>query len=105
MQEITPTELKARLAAGDPIHVLDVREPEEYTEDNIGAKLLPLGHVMSMQTDDIDDWKEDPVAIMCRSGRRSMQAGMMLETMGFQNVMNVTGGILAWREQVGAENL
>lgn len=105
MQEITPTDLKQRLAAGEPIHVLDVREPEEYAEDNTGAKLLPLGHVMSMQTDDIDDWKDGTVAIMCRSGRRSMQAGMMLETMGFKNVLNVTGGILAWREQLGSQNL
>jgi len=77
-----------------------VREPQEYAEFNIGAKLLPLGQVMSMQVDEIEDWKEDEVIVHCRSGKRSMQAGMMLETLGFKNVKNLEGGMMAWQEKI-----
>lgn len=98
MQDITAAELKQRLDAGEQIHILDVREPGEYTEYNIGAKLIPLGQVMAMQVDEIEDWKEDEVIIHCRSGKRSLQAGLMMETMGFKNVKNLAGGILAWQD-------
>lgn len=98
MQDISAQELKRRLAAGEHIHILDVREPDEYAEYNIGAKLIPLGQVMAMQVDDIEDWKDEEVVVHCRSGKRSLQAGLMLETMGFKNVKNLTGGMLAWQE-------
>jgi len=98
MQDITVQEYKSRLDAGEKIHIIDVREPEEYAEYNIGAKLIPLGQVMSMQVDEIDDWKNDELIVHCRSGKRSLQAGMMLETLGFKNVKNLVGGMLAWQE-------
>lgn len=98
MQEITVQEVKNRLAAGESLHILDVREPEEYAELNIGGKLLPLGNVLSMQTEAIDSWKNDELIIHCRSGKRSMQACLFLETIGFTNVKNMIGGVLAWQE-------
>jgi rhodanese-related sulfurtransferase len=98
MQDITAAEVAQRLKAGEDLHILDVREPDEYTEFNIGAKLIPLGQVMAMQVDDIEDWKDEEVIVHCRSGKRSMQAGLMLETMGFKNVKNLAGGMLAWQE-------
>src|SRR3954470_13168811 len=98
MQEISAAELKSRLDAGEQIHILDVREPDEYAAYNIGAKLLPLGHVMSMQVDEIEDWKDEEIVVHCHAGKRSMQAGMMLETMGFKNVKNLAGGMMAWQE-------
>lgn len=98
MQEITAAELKRRLDAGEKPHILDVREPDEYAAFNIGATHMPLGQVMAMQTDDIDDWKEEEVIVHCQGGGRSMQAGAMLETMGFKNVKNLTGGMRAWQE-------
>lgn len=101
MQDITVDELKSRLDAGENIHILDVREPEEFAEFNIGAKLIPLGQVMAMQVDELEDWKEDEVVIHCRSGKRSLQAGLFLETMGFRNVKNLAGGMLAWQELQG----
>lgn len=101
MQDITVQELKTRLDAGENIHVIDVREPDEYAEYNIGAKLIPLGNVMAMQVDELEDWKDDEIVIHCRSGKRSMQAGLMLETMGFTNVKNLAGGMLAWQEMGG----
>lgn len=98
MQDITAAEVAARLKAGEQLHLLDVREPDEYAEYNIGAKLIPLGQILSMQVDDIEDWKEEEVIIHCRSGKRSLQAGLVLETLGFQNVKNLIGGMLAWQE-------
>jgi rhodanese-related sulfurtransferase len=102
MQDITAQELKARLDAGENIHILDVREPDEYANFNINGKLLPLGHVLSMQVDEIEDWKDEEIVVHCHAGKRSMQAGMMLETMGFKNIKNLTGGMVAWREMAGS---
>ncbi len=97
MEIITVQQLKQRIDQGEQLHILDVREPGEYAEANMGAKLLPLGHVMSGQIDDIEDWKDEEVIIHCRSGMRSMQACLMLEQMGFKNTKNLEGGILAWQ--------
>ncbi len=99
MQEITVEELKSRLDAGEKLNVIDVREPNEYAEFNIGAKLIPLGNIMSMQVDELEDLKEEELIIHCRSGKRSAQACLFLETMGFTNCKNVVGGVLAWQEK------
>jgi len=101
MKSITVEALKARIDAGENLHILDVREPAEYAEFNIGAKLLPLGQIQAMQVDDIDSWKDEEVIIHCRSGKRSATACMFLETMGFSNTVNVEGGMLAWQEKFG----
>ncbi len=98
MQDITAAAVKERLDAGEQLHILDVREPGEYQEYNIGAKLIPLGEVMAMQLDDIEDWKDEEVIVHCRSGKRSLQAALMMETMGFKNVKNMVGGMLAWQQ-------
>jgi rhodanese-related sulfurtransferase len=99
MQDITVEELKRRMDAGEKLHVIDVREPDEYAEFNIGAKLIPLGQIMNMETEEIDGWKEEELIIHCRSGKRSMHAGLMLETMGYKDVKNLVGGVLAWQEK------
>lgn len=101
MKNITVEELKSRLDAGEKINLLDVREPSEYAEYNIGGKLIPLGQIMSMQLDDIEDLKNEEVIIHCKAGSRSMQACMFLEQVGFTNVVNVTGGTMAWQQKFG----
>lgn len=101
MENITVEQLKARIDAGEKLHVLDVREPSEYAEYNLGAKLLPLGKIQSMQTEEIDDWKDEEVIVHCRSGQRSMTAAQFMEMQGFRNVKNVVGGALAWKEKYG----
>ncbi len=100
MQTITVEELKAKLDAGESIHLVDVREPHEHADFNIGGLLLPLGKVQTMQVDEIEDFKEEPVYVYCRSGNRSGQACLILDTMGFKNTINVTGGMLAWQERI-----
>jgi rhodanese-related sulfurtransferase len=105
MQEITVAQLKNRVAAGEKLNVIDVREPDEYQEYNIGAKLIPLGNIMSMQIDELEDLKNEELIIHCRSGKRSMQACMVLEQMGFTNTVNVIGGVMAWYEKYGNDKL
>ena len=102
MQAISVEEVKARLDAGESLHLVDVREPSEHAEFNIGGLLLPLGRIRDMETDDIDQWKNDEVICYCRSGNRSGMACMILETAGFTNVKNLTGGMLAWTERIGS---
>jgi rhodanese-related sulfurtransferase len=99
MLTITPEALKTRLDAGEKINLLDVREAAERAEFNIGGTHLPLGQILTMQIDEIEDLKNEPVICYCRSGNRSMQASLMLETFGFTNVCNLTGGMNAWQEQ------
>jgi rhodanese-related sulfurtransferase len=101
MKLITVEELKARMDAGEQLNFVDVREPNEHAEFNIGGKLIPVGRILSMDIDELDDLKEQEVIFYCRSGNRSGQACMFAETMGFKNVVNVTGGMLAWRERIG----
>jgi rhodanese-related sulfurtransferase len=98
MKIIQNTELKSRLDNNENIILIDVRQPEEHAEFNIGGTLLPLGNIISMQIESIEDHRQDEIICYCRSGQRSMQACMMLESMGFTHVSNLAGGMLAWKE-------
>lgn len=104
MQNISVDELKKRLDSGEKINLIDVRELKEYTQFNIGGKLIPLGKIQSMQIDEIENLKDEEVIIHCRSGNRSMMACLFLETLGFKNTKNVTGGVMAWVEKFGVES-
>ncbi|MFN8291495.1 MAG: rhodanese-like domain-containing protein [Chitinophagaceae bacterium] len=99
MQNISVEELKARIDAGEKLNLVDCREPHEHAEFNIGGTLVPLGKFQTFQLDEIEDLKEKEVIVYCRSGNRSGQACMLLDTMGFTNTKNVTGGMLAWKEK------
>lgn len=99
MTPIGIDELKNRLDNKEEVVLLDVREPAERLEFHIGGIHLPLGNILSMQTDPLDDLKEKEIICYCRSGKRSMQAAMMLETLGFSNIKNLEGGMMAWQEK------
>lgn len=99
MQNISVEELKSRLDAGEKLHIIDVREPHENAEFNIGGILIPLGKIQTMQIDEIEDLKGEEVIVYCRSGNRSGQACLFLDTLGFKNTKNLTGGMLAWKEK------
>lgn len=99
MKTITVAELKAKIDAGEKLNLLDVREPHENAAFNIGGQLLPLGLVQALQIDEIEHLKDETVYIYCRSGNRSGQACLMLAPCGFKDVINVSGGMLAWQEQ------
>ena len=98
---IQPEEVKERLASNEKLNLIDVRQPDENADFNIGGTLLPLGNILSMQIEEIEDLKSEEIICYCRSGQRSMQAAMMLETMGFTNVKNLAGGMLGWESKYG----
>lgn len=102
MKVITVEELKQKLDRGEKINLIDVREPHEYEEANLGGRLVPLGKVQTMQIDELEDLKDEEVIVHCRSGRRSEMACLVLDQMGFKNTYNLEGGILAWQEKFGA---
>jgi rhodanese-related sulfurtransferase len=82
--------------------LLDVREPDEYAAVHaVNAKLIPLGEV-GARLKEIEAYKDKPVAVICRSGRRSAQAVSLLKESGFTQVVNVEGGTSAW-VQAGLE--
>jgi len=91
-------EVQSRIEAGDNLNLLDVREPIEHEDFNIGGILLPLGDIRVGDTATIDHLKDQEIIIYCRSGNRSGQACMVLESLGFTNVINVSGGMLAWQD-------
>jgi len=98
--EITATELKARMDQGDAPALLDVREHFERRiadlPDN-GQLRIPTGEVLQ-RIGELD--RGTPLVIYCRSGSRSTWVVRLLHERGFDNVLNLKGGILAWREEV-----
>jgi len=99
MQNITVEELRSRMDSGEKLHIIDVREPHEYAEFNIGAPLIPLGKIQTMQIEEIEDLKDEEIILYCRSGNRSGQACLFLEAMRFKNTKNLVGGMLSWQEK------
>jgi rhodanese-related sulfurtransferase len=94
---MTVNELATRLDRGDDLLVLDVRSPEEFTQDGhvAGATLIPLPD-LAMRLKEVPTNR--PIACFCRSGNRSQVAADLLRKNGYANVTNVLGGIISWRE-------
>ena len=96
--EIEPPELAKKLAAGEPIHMIDVREPHELQISALpDADSIPLGS-MATRMPTLDDTEQ--IVLLCRTGTRSTRALHLLTGAGFQKVMNLKGGINAWARQV-----
>jgi adenylyltransferase/sulfurtransferase len=96
--EMQPRELKERLDRGEPIVVVDVREPQEYQINRIaGSKLIPLGE-LPQRFEELD--QNAAIVCQCKSGVRSAKATGFLRSIGFKNVRNLAGGILGWIDQV-----
>jgi len=96
--EITATELKRRMDAGDAPFVLDVREPTEYQINRIpGSVLIPLGELPRRYQELPHDRQ---IVTQCKVGARSAKAMEYLKTVGFDDVKNLRGGILEWIDAV-----
>ncbi|WP_276481185.1 rhodanese-like domain-containing protein [Paraflavitalea pollutisoli] len=101
MQNITAEEVKARIDAGESLNLVDVREPHEHADFNIGGTLYPLGKIQTMQVDELEGLKEEEVIVYCRSGNRSGQAAQILDMLGFKNTKNLVGGMMNWESVYG----
>jgi adenylyltransferase/sulfurtransferase len=99
LEEMTATELKARLDDGADIQIIDVREPHEYQIARLpNSKLIPLGQVVS-RADEIDEKRE--TVVHCKGGVRSAKAIEALKQAGFKGrLVNLKGGITAWSNEV-----
>lgn len=96
MKEVTVDELKKMIDSGAQFQLIDVREEFEYDTSNLGGKNIPLADIL-LEKDQID--RDKPVVIHCRSGKRSAQAVQLLQQAGgFDNLANLKGGILAWKD-------
>ena len=97
MNEITVQELKEKIDKGEDFQLIDVREDFEYETSNLGGQSIPLGGIL-IEADKVS--KDKPVVVMCRSGKRSAAAIMQLEQLGYTNLSNLHGGILAWAAEI-----
>ncbi|MGG3961460.1 rhodanese-like domain-containing protein [Geobacillus stearothermophilus] len=97
MKTITPKEVEERLRAGESLHIIDVREPEEVAAGKIpGAVNIPLG-LIEFRMHELD--KNEEYILVCRSGGRGGRAAEFLDSRGYR-VINMTGGMLAWEGPV-----
>jgi rhodanese-related sulfurtransferase len=93
LEDVDAAGLREALEAGATL--VDVREYAEYAGGRVaGARLIPLGELAD-RTREIDRAK--PVYLICRTGRRSADARLELCALGFTNVVNVRGGLMAWQ--------
>ena len=98
INEISATDLKQKLDAGEDLFILDVREPHEYDICNLdGATLIPLGE-LGTRYQELDADKD--IIVHCKMGGRSAQAVAFLQNNGFEKVTNLAGGITAWAQDV-----
>ncbi|AIM35399.1 rhodanese-like domain-containing protein [Sphingobacterium sp. SG20118] len=100
MKEVTVEELKSKIDNNEDFQLIDVRETFEYEVSNLGGLNIPLSGIL-IEVEKIA--KDKPVIVQCRSGKRSAQAVMMLEQQGFDNLANLKGGIVAWKEEIDPE--
>ena len=94
--KIDPVALKERLDQGESVLILDVREPFEIALAPFpGATHIPMGDIPSRLTELNPDQE---TVVVCHHGVRSAQVAMYLAQMGFEHLLNLTGGIDAWSE-------
>ncbi|MFF2755522.1 rhodanese-like domain-containing protein [Psychrobacillus sp. NPDC058041] len=97
MKEITAKEVEQKLANGDALQIIDVREVDEVAAGKIpGITHIPLG-LLEFRMNELS--KTEPYIMVCRSGGRSGRATQFLADQGF-DVTNMIGGMLAWEGEV-----
>ncbi|MGB3079247.1 MAG: molybdopterin-synthase adenylyltransferase MoeB [Saprospiraceae bacterium] len=97
-QEISVDQLNDWIKSGKDFQLIDVREPYEYEIANLGGTLIPKGEILT-HLNKVE--REKPVVVYCRSGKRSRDVINLLEEKGgFDHLLNLQGGILAWADKI-----
>jgi rhodanese-related sulfurtransferase len=100
IRQMLPQQVKARLDAGEPVVLLDVRQPEEFEYCRIaGAHLLPLGDLIR-QAGTVEVPEQATVVVYCHHGVRSLTGAHLLMQAGVEDVVSMAGGIDAWSQLV-----
>lgn len=98
IKAITVEELKKLIDTKADFQLIDVREQNEKAFADIGGELIPLSTIVSA-VDKIS--RDKTVVVYCRSGKRSGNAiAELQQKFGFTNLLNLTGGILAWSDRI-----
>ncbi|HGX92029.1 MAG TPA: rhodanese-like domain-containing protein [Candidatus Tenderia sp.] len=93
--EVGPNDA-VRLMNQEDAAILDVREDSEYQEGHVlNAIHIPLG-LLEARLDELDEYREKPLIVYCRSGQRSAKAGAILRRQGFKSLYKLSGGMMAW---------
>jgi rhodanese-related sulfurtransferase len=95
-RQIHPEALAGKLAAGDPVYLLDVREPWEFANCHLpNSVLIPLGELPA-RIDEVDPPPGAAIVVYCHHGIRSLSGAAILEMRGFAEALSLSGGIDAW---------
>ena len=95
--EISAQDLKRRLAAGEKLTVVDVRERDEFVQGHIpDAVFIPRGY-LELQIEQHQPEREQPVVVYCAGGVRSALAARNLKEMGYANTISLIGGFNGWK--------
>ncbi len=97
MKDILAIEFIERNTDSSSFTLIDVREELEYLTFNVGGENIPLGKLLR-DIDELDYDKEKEIIVLCQRGLRSETAKRALINMGFTNVRNLIGGLLAIRK-------
>lgn len=100
MEDIRVKELKEKIERGEQFVLIDVREPYENQEFNVGGQLIPLGMLPS-HLEKLAQHKGEEIVLYCRSGNRSGVAKQLMERAGYTKVRNLLGGMLDWVDTFG----
>jgi len=91
--------IAAKQSAGESPFIIDVREAEEFKAGHIeGAVNIPI-RTLAQNLDKLPKDKATPVAVVCKSGIRAAYATMTLKLMGYKNVKDIAGGMMAWEKE------
>jgi len=93
-----PADLQRRLASGEPVTVIDVRDPDEFRDGHIeAASNISRGFLEFRVASAVPDPKT-PVVLYCQTGLRSMLAAKALHELGYEKVINLQGGYQKWAQ-------
>lgn len=96
VEQIQPAELDRKLKAGEPVYLVDVRQPMEYEHCRLpGATLLPL-HELSDRLGEVEPPAGAMIVVYCHHGIRSLSGAAIIQQAGFGPVASLVGGIEAW---------
>ncbi len=92
--DLSPEEVHTRIRSGDRVQLVDVRSAGEFARGHISkAKLIPLGELESRHS----ELKKGPAIILyCHSAARSRRGARLLAELGYENVHNMSGGLVRW---------
>lgn len=100
MKEITANELHQLMESGKKPTLIDVREPHEHDEFNIGGMNIPVTE-LPFRISELNELGDGDLILYCQSGTRSRLAQKLLATQfNMQNTINLQGGMIAWKEEI-----